>query len=214
MIQIVPTLFATSEEAYLKRIEKLNACESLIDSWVQIDLMDNKFVQNQSVDTNVVKKYSLDRQTEIQLMVEDPLSWMQNLTDFKLDRVIFPIEIGHDIDELIKFAKENNWQVGLSINPETDIQKIEKYQDKIDAVLLMSVTPGLEGQKFNPVVLDKIRYTKDSDWKVLVGVDGGINDTNVGDLVKSGADYLAIGSFLFKGSLDENIEKIWETIKA
>lgn len=214
MIQIIPTLFATSEEDYSKRIEKLNLSENLVDCWVQIDLMDNKFVQNQSIDTNIVKKYSLDRQTEVQLMVEDPLTWMQNLTDFKLDRVVFPIEIDKDIDELIQFAKECNWQVGLSLNPETDVTKIENYKDKIDAVLLMSVSPGLEGQKFNPVVIDKIRYIKDSGWEVLVGVDGGVNDTNVGDLVKSGADYLAIGSFLFEGNIDENLEKIWEAIKA
>lgn len=214
MIQIIPTLFAVSEEDYSRRIDKLNLAEGLVDSWVQIDLMDNKFVHNQSVDTNVIKKYSLDRQTEVQLMVEDPLTWMQNLTDFKLDRVVFPLEIDKDIDELIKFAKESNWQVGLSLNPETDIQKIEKHYEKIDSVLLMSVNPGQEGQKFNPMVIDKIRYIKDSGWKILIGVDGGINDTNVGDLVRAGADYLAIGSFLFEGNIDENLEKIWEALKA
>ncbi|EKD91458.1 MAG: Ribulose-phosphate 3-epimerase [uncultured bacterium] len=213
MVQIIPTLFATSEEDYQKRIVQLNSVPSFEDGWVQIDLMDNKFVQNLSVDLDIVEKYPLKFKKEGHLMVEDPESWFEGLLEFGVDRIIFPIEIEKDIDGLIKKVKSNNIEVGLSLNPETPVEKLENYLDKVNVVLVMGVNPGLEGQQLDPNTVGKVRQLKEKRNDLIIGVDGGVKDTNVRSLVEAGVDYLAIGSFLFEGDVEENIEKIWEAIK-
>lgn len=212
MVQIIPTLFSTTEKEYKERLEKLQSSGFLENGWVQLDLMDNRFVPNLSIDLDIVKKSPLNYQVEAQLMVEKPEEWITGLLEIGVERIIFPVEIDVDFEKLIARIKKAGIAVGLSVNPETDWRKLEPYLDKLDAVLFMSVKPGLEGQEFSVNTFDKIREVKQKRPDVLVGVDGGINDTNVKRLVDAGADYLAIGSFLFTGDIDENIEKIWEAI--
>ena len=75
------------------------------------------------------------------------------------------------------------------------------------------MNPGLEGQQLDPNTVGKVRQLKEKRNDLIIGVDGGVKDTNVRSLVEAGVDYLAIGSFLFEGDVEENIEKIWEAIK-
>lgn len=213
MVQIIPTLFSTTEQEYKERIAKLESSNFLESGWVQLDLMDNKFVPNLSIGLNVVKKYPLKYHVEAQLMVMNPREWIPGLIEIGAERIIFPVEIEANFEELITKIKNSGVAVGLSVNPETDINKIDNFLDKLDAVLFMSVKPGLEGQEFSLNTFDKIREVRRKKPDLLIGVDGGIKDTNAKRLVDAGADYLAIGSFLFKGDLDENVEKIWESIK-
>lgn len=214
MVQIIPTLFSTTEEEYKARIAKLQSSDFLESGWVQLDLMDNKFVPNLSISLDIVKKYPLKYGIEAQLMVENPEEWIPGLLEIGVKRIIFPVEIEADFEKLISQIKNAGVAVGLSVNPETDLRKLEPYLEKIDAVLFMSVKPGLEGQEFSLNTFDKIKDVKRKKPDLLVGVDGGIKDTNVKELVDAGADYLAIGSFLFKGDIDENVEKIWEVIQS
>lgn len=213
MIQIVPTLFATTEEDFKKRLEKLSFSGNFNEGWVQIDLMDNKFVPNKSVDTDIIRKFTIPYKKEAQLMVINPEEWLENLFNLKVDRIIFPVEIDKDIEDLIKKVKEKNIQVGLSVNPETNVDLVNPYLKMIDAVLFMSVKPGLEGQKFESGTMEKIREIRDKNKDILIGVDGGIKDTNARGLIEAGANYLAVGSFLFEGDIDENVEKIWKAIQ-
>lgn len=211
MVQIVPTLFATNEKQYRLRIEKLVESSLNSDSWVQIDLMDNKFVQNKSVGLAVVKKFPLAFKKEVQLMVLNPDEWINGLLDLGVDRIIFPVEIGN-INQFINRIKSNNIEVGLSLNPETEVGSLDDFAAGLDAVLLMAVNPGSEGQEFDIKVIGKIKEIKNK-WQIKVGVDGGIKDSNARQLIEAGADYLAIGSFLFEGNFDENLEKIRQAIK-
>ena len=210
MVQIIPTLFSKTEEEYKKRLDVLLRSSFAKDGWVQLDLMDNKFVPNSSIGLDVIKKNPPPYKIEAQLMVVDPREWFDGLFDLKVDRIIFPIEIDKDISELIKLIKDKNIQIGLSLNPDTNVNSLDPYLKSLDAVLLMAVNPGLENQKFDMRTYQKIKYIKHKSPKVMVGIDGGVNDTNIKVLVEAGADYLAIGSFLFKGDIDENLERLWE----
>lgn len=212
MVQIIPTLFSTTEEAYQKRLNKLNSCKLLEDGWVQLDLMDNIFVPNKSIGLDVIKKYPLNFQKEAQLMVADPEIWINGLIELGTDRIIFPVEVDKDVKGLISKIKGKKIEAGLSLNPETEVTKLEPYLDLVDAVLLMSVKPGLEGQQFDVGTYEKISYLKTKVPTLKIGVDGGINNTNIKGLVEAGANYLAIGSFLFNGNIDENLEILWEAL--
>lgn len=212
MVQIIPTLFSTTEEEYRNRLSRLTSSSFLKDGWVQLDLMDNKFVPKQGISLEVVRRYPNPFYKEAQLMVIDPGEWIGGLIDLKVNRIVFPVEIKGDILMFINQIKKAGIEVGLSVNPDTKLEKVYPYINSLDGILLMGVNPGLEGQKLDLEVNEKIKEIKLKNPNIKVGIDGGVNDTNVKELVKAGADYLAIGSYLFTGDIDENLENLWEAI--
>jgi ribulose-phosphate 3-epimerase len=212
MVQIIPTLFATNEEDYKNRLAIVSTSPSLAEGgWVQLDLMDGKFVPNKGISVEVIKKYPVPFKREAQLMVSDPLEWIDGLLEDKVERIVFPIEISGEIGKILKYL-EDKVERGLSVNPDTPIEKINEFLGILEAVLLMGVNPGLENQSLSPDTASKIRYIKSRDKNIKVGVDGGVKDSNARELMDAGADYLAVGSFLFEGDFDENFEKIWEAL--
>ncbi len=211
---IIPAILATTEDEYqsnLKKIEDSNEFE-----WVQIDLMDNKFVQNQSISPEIVAKYSTNLTLEFHLMVEYPDNWIEQLVNIPhVKRIIFPLE-DSKVSENIALVKNHGLQVGLSINPETNISFLEPFLTQVNLVLIMGVHPGFQGQEFIPETLKKIkeltskRVIENLGFKIEV--DGGINTENVKSIVSSGADYLVVGSHLLEGNIRENVEQLKESI--
>jgi len=212
MVQIIPTLFSTTEQEYLGRLAKLKYSTSFQeDGWVQLDLMDGKFVPKTGISLEVVKANRPPYNIEAQLMVENPGEWVDGLIELKVNRIIIPVE-DENISEYIKNIKDNNIEIGLSLNPETKIEKLDPHLDLFDTCLLMGVKPGMEHQEIDGGVYEKIMELKRKNLNLRVGVDGGVKDTNIKQLVEAGVDYLAIGSYLFKGDFDENLETLWEVI--
>ena len=115
-------------------------------------------------------------------------------------------------------SKDLNKQVGLSLNPETNIEIIEKFLEKIDLILIMSVNPGFGGQKFMPEVLEKVKRLKEiRDTKGLsydIEIDGGINFENSKIAIEAGANILVSGTTIFKsnnGDIKKNIDLLRST---
>ncbi len=211
MVQIIPTLFSTTEEEYKNRLYKLTSSEFLKEGWVQLDLMDNKFVPKMGISLGTVKKDRPPFNIEAQLMVLNPGDWIDGLIDLKVNRIIMPVE-DENILDFIKQVKGSNIEVGLSLNPETDVEKLDPYLALLDAVLIMGVNPGLENQKLSEGTYGKIKELKQKMPGLKIGVDGGVNDANIKQLVEAGVDYVAIGSYLFTGDFDENLETLWEVV--
>ncbi len=212
-MQIVPAILATTEQEYKEKLEKIQASHSFEDGWVQIDLMDNKFVQNKSVGIEIIGKYKTELKKEVQLMVQYPENFIDELIKVGASRIIFPVEDSSGVTERIKHIRNHNIEVGLSINPETDESVLEPYVGIIDVVLVMSVKPGFSGQEFIPETFSKIKKIKDK-WGVKVGVDGGVNEKVIRGILEAGADYVVMGSHLLEGDIDANIEVIWERVNA
>lgn len=221
MIQIIPAILAKSEEQYKADITKLSNCESLKGGWVHIDFADNKFVQNQSIEPNVVKKIPANFTKEAHLMVSNPLEWIDGLAGAGFKRVIFHIECEDKIDEVISYAKGKSLEVGLAIKLDTPIEKLAPFISagkkvpfisKIDMVLIMCIVPGFQGQPFITDSLEKVKKIK-SKWSVTIEVDGAVKDENARQLIDAGAERLIVGSFLLKGNVEENLEKIWEALR-
>lgn len=212
-IQIIPAILAITEAEYQEKLKKIEACPELNKGWVQIDLTDNKFVQNQSIGADIVAKHKTSLKIEAHLMVEDPLNWIERLVQAKVLRIVFPIEVGNT-NEVIKRVKMKNLETGIALNPQTPVAKIEPFLDTIDLVLLLSVQPGFSGQKFIPETLKRIRQLVKfrARNRFLIEIDGGINDQVAKTLVEAGADNLVIGSFLINGDITENLEKIWQSL--
>ena len=214
MTQIIPAILATTEEEYQKKIHQIEDSGLFKDSWVQIDLMDNKFVQNKSVGPNVIVKYPINSKLEAHLMVEYPENWIDELVKTNIDRIIFPVEDSEGVEERIQHIKNHGKQVGLSINPETPEKKLEPFIGLVDLILVMSVHPGFQGQEFIIEVLEKASEIKKLNPNMVVEIDGGVNQDNVRQILDAGVDNLVIGSGLFEyDNLEEGLEKIWEKIR-
>lgn len=212
MTLIVPAILDKTPEDFQKHIEQLAASPSFQEGWVHIDFADNEFVPNQTINVEDVSQYPTDLKKEAHLMVTHPLNWIGSLKEAGFDRVVFHFESDDEISEVIDLIKNAGMEVGIAINPETQIDWLEPYIDKIDQILIMGIVPGFQGQPFIPATIDKIKNLKDKDWPIQISVDGAVRDTNARDLVDAGVDQLVSGSFLLKGDIEENLEKLWEAV--
>jgi len=133
-------------------------------------------------------------------MVEYPLieinKWLNNK---RLKGVIFHYEAVDDsggILNIINYLHKKKIKVGLAINPNTKVEKINEFLPYLDELLVLGVKPGWGGRKFLPSSLQKIRKLRKLNKKINIGVDGGVNLQNARKIIKSGANVLYVGHFL------------------
>lgn len=214
--QIIPVILEATEEKFIEKLEKIKTCPELAEGWVQIDLADNKFVQNKSVGLDILARYPLPSRTEAHIMVLDPGSWVEGLVQVGIKRVIFHEEAGENIDNVIGEIKSRGMEVGMALSPETSVAVLKPFLDKLDIVLLMAVPTGFGGQEFIPATLDKVREVarlrEENGLHFLIEVDGGVSAENAGELISAGADCLVVGSRLINGDIAENLKSIQQSI--
>lgn len=192
----------------ISSVDKLNQTGI---SYFHIDVMDGKMVDNiQFQDMDEIKSISnlSHFKLQIHLMVEDVSSCLDRFIGFNIESITFHLETKQDILENIQRIHDMGYRCGIAICPDTDIQDIYPYLDKIDMILLMSVIPGRGGQSFILDTKDKIamlkNYIDKNKLSVLIEVDGGINDKTI-SLVKD-ADIAVVGSYIVKS--DDYLERV------
>jgi ribulose-phosphate 3-epimerase len=141
--------------------------------------------------------------SEAHLMVKKPLDWVETFKKVGSSRIIFHVEISENIPNIIKEIRKEKLQVGIAINPGTQIKDFSGLIDQVDVVLFMSVNPGFYGAAFIPEVLEKIKKFKKIYPDKTVGIDGGIKLDNIIEVKKSGADYICVGSAILKAASPE-----------
>ena len=158
------------KEETIRKIEKSEA------DFLHVDVMDGKYVKarNYDVDTLVHDLRYVSKKVDVHLMVDHPLNYISSLISLNVFLVTFHLGIKDNIEEVIKTLKKSKSLVGIAVNPDEDIHLIDKYLKDIDYCLVLGVTPGEGGQKFNPEVIEKIKYLQDKG--VAIGLDGGVND--------------------------------------
>ena len=168
--------------------------------FIHVDVMDGKYVDNKANLFSFVEdigKFTRKR-LDIHFMVAKPLKMIDDYASLNAYCMTFHVDILNNIDEVIEKTKSYGIKVGLAINPDQDIDIIKPYFDKIDLILVMSVKPGLPGQKFIPEVIPKIKklrkMIKEEKRDILLSVDGGVNLDNKKDL--KDCDILVSGSFI------------------
>lgn len=178
-------------------IDKINNTDA---EYIHVDVMDGNFVPNISCIYNDVKDVlkNTNKMLDIHLMVDNPIKYILEYKNLSPKFITIHSEINNNIDDLIDLIKSYDIRVGLSIKPKTSIEFIEKYLDKVDNVLIMSVEPGRGGQKFMDSVvykidiLDKIRKNRKLNYKI--SIDGGINKDTI-DKVRN-VDFVISGSYI------------------
>jgi ribulose-phosphate 3-epimerase len=168
---------------------------------LHLDIEDGKFVDYKSFTPAQIRKIKPLCKVEAHLMVLDYKKYIKDYFHLADMFIIHNEIMKKDFLKTVTFLKKNKKFVGISVNPETSIDEI-KFLDKVDLILVMSVNPGLPGQKFIEHSLHKIRKLKElrkkHKYHYSIEVDGGINDAIAQKCVKEGADIVVMGSNLFR----------------
>jgi ribulose-phosphate 3-epimerase len=130
-------------------------------------------------------------------MVKKPISWIEKHID-EIDIFLIHYECDDDLGETINLVRDADRSVGLVINPETPVKKIIPYIDRLDQVLVMTVTPGFYGSPFLPEMLDKVKYLRSKYPSLELEVDGGITKATIPQAAQAGANKFVSGSFIVK----------------
>lgn len=205
-IKVIPAILAKTLAEIEEKIKKVS---NLVD-WVQLDVADGVFVKNKAWPYQLGNDSPSDLidikddvKLEVHLMVQNPETVLDEWLKVA-DRIIVHWEATKQIEKIIETVKERNKQIGLAIDPETAVDKVKPFLNKLDVALLMTVHPGWGGQKFEESVIPKIKLLREEWPEGKIEVDGGINLETVKKVTTAGANLLSVGSYIFES---DNIEK-------
>jgi ribulose-phosphate 3-epimerase len=170
--------------------------------WVHLDVADGIFTFHKSWNEPSLWSGLTDLRTEVHLMVEDPLKavtlWngAQNVKRFIAHVEVLKPEIFHALKDKARTAGKS---VMLALNPETPATELQPYLEDVMQFQILAVHPGLSGQKFLPLVLDKIAWLRSRAPNAIIEVDGGINIETARAARAAGADILISEHYIFEG---------------
>ena len=213
-IQISPSILSADFSQLgneIKRLEEGGA------DMIHVDVMDGHFVPNLTIGPPAIK--ALRNHTklpfDVHLMISPVHKYIKDYANAGADIITIHPEATDNLVNSINLIKELKKKVGVSLNPDTEIDVIINLLDQIDLVLIMSVFPGFGGQKFMPEVVKKIeelnKIKMEKDLKYEIEVDGGINFSNSKIVLNAGANILVSGTTIFKennGDIKKNIDSL------
>lgn len=217
MTEISASILNLEEENATKKMYNLETAK--ID-YFHIDVMDGKFVKNNNLE--LMKNYALtvshisNLGIDVHLMVENVEEYVEEYLDLNPQIITFHIEASKSEErtqKIIDLIKQNDSRVGLAISPDTDLENIKPYLKYIHLVLVMTVVPGLGGQKLIPETLEKVcelkKYIEENNIDIDIEVDGGINDITAKEATQAGANILVVGKYLITSdNLSETVNKL------
>lgn len=202
MVEVSTSLLNVEKENILGCIYNLEVAKT---DYIHIDVMDGKFVEKDTIETmheycSSIRQIS-NLPLDVHLMVEDIKTYIDAFISYEPNIITFHVEACKDKEQvlkLIRYIKENNVKVGISIKPNTKVEEILEYLPLIHLVLIMTVEPGLGGQKLIPGTIEKVKELKEyidkNNIDIDIEVDGGINLENKDILKKEGANMIVAGS--------------------
>lgn len=210
MVEIIPAINSDSFEENKKKIKQV---EPFVD-WVQLDVADGTFTKN-TLWHNQDDLLALDTTLKIEahLMVNDLEKRIVDWILPKVDRIIFHLEAIKDPGFIIDFCKLNNKEVGVAIGPDTPWTQAAAYAKKVNFFQVLGVYPGLPGQKMQENTIDKIKNLHNFCKECIIEVDGGVNESNLKEVIEAGATKIVMASAIFENEdIENNIKKLKELL--
>lgn len=201
-MEISTSILNVNKENIIQTIYDLEVAKT---DYFHVDVMDGRFTKNDTSEKMRIFAEYLNQITnipmDVHLMVNNIKEYIDSYTIFNPNIITFHLEAcksDEEVEKYIEYIKENNCKVGISIKPETPVEKIFKFLPKINLILIMTVEPGSGGQKFIDYTENKIINVKNKIEELkldtLIEVDGGINLETKEVVKKAGADIAVVGS--------------------
>ena len=208
MVEISTSLLSAKKDGIIDTIFELEKAKT---DYFHVDVMDGEFVKNNTHDLMLEYGEYLSHVTrvplDIHLMVKDVKNYVDSYKIFNPNIITFHYEAcknSEQIRENINFIKSKVRRVGISIKPETDVEKIFEFLPFVHLVLVMTVEPGKGGQELLPETIRKIEklssYREEHNLDFDIEADGGINVENAQEIIDAGADILVAGTAILNSN--------------
>ena len=170
---------------------------------IHVDVMDGHFVPNLTIGPPVVKALHRVAQVplDVHLMITEPDRYIDAFAESGASMISVHVEATTHLHRTLTHIKDHGIRAGAVLNPSTSVSALEEVASDLDFALVMTVNPGFGGQQFIPGSESKIsrvrRLLDEAGNDAPVEVDGGIDQTNIGRIVKAGAEILVAGGAVF-----------------
>jgi len=200
-IKIAPSILAADFGNLSRDCDIVNKSNA---DWFHLDVMDGLFVPNISFGMPIVSsiRKMTKKPLDVHLMIIEPERYIDKFVEIGSDILTVHIEATTEMNKILDKIKQSSIKSGIAINPDTPINKLDDYIDKVDLICLMGVHAGFGGQKFIKKTFDRLIELKSlinlKDSSAVIEIDGGVDNTNCKKLKSLGADVLVAGSYIFK----------------
>lgn len=217
MIKLSPSILAAD---FSKLGEEIELIDKAGADYIHIDVMDGSYVPSISLGMPVIESIRplTSRPFDVHLMIKEPDRYVEEFAKIGSDIITVHAEACLHLDSTIQKIKKLGKKAGVVLNPATSLSVLDFVLEEVDMVLLMSVNPGFGGQAYIPYVTKKIAMLREiSDRRGLdldIEVDGGVNLSNINEILNAGANVIVAGSSVYKGNPIENIKAFKEIFKS
>lgn len=212
MIEIAPSILSAD---FARLGDEIQAAERGGAGIIHVDVMDGHFVPNITIGPMVVKAAHkvTSLPLDCHLMITDPDLYLEDFCRAGAAMISVHVEAVYHLHRTVTRIRNLGCRPGVVLNPATPLVALEEILPYVDYVLLMSVNPGFGGQSFIEASLDKVSRLRDMierrGLKTQIEIDGGIDEDNVGTVVRAGARWLVAGSAIFgHGTAEESTRSL------
>ncbi|RLB39974.1 MAG: ribulose-phosphate 3-epimerase [Deltaproteobacteria bacterium] len=198
--KIAPSILSAD---FTRLEEEIRAVEKAGADYIHIDVMDGHFVPNITIGPMIVKavKRVTELPLDVHLMIENADQFIDAFKEAGADILTVHAEAVRHLQRTLVYIRERGMKAGVSLNPATPLCMLDHVLEDTDMVLIMTVNPGFEGQRFIPAMIPKVEELsakiRARGLEVEIEVDGGIGPETITHISRAGADVFVAGSAIF-----------------